>query len=325
MAGKVVPIDKKTQARGRTAEALLEAPKNGNGHAPEKESPFTVPGNAGGFSIEVKVDLIDHLDNVRQTPPPDARHKELVASIKQHGILQPIRIRPTGDGRYQIIAGGRRFEAAKSANLTKVPVVIGSPTDQDALIEGLVENLEREDLNPIDEARAFEALIKTGLSQKALSVRVGKSESTISNALRLLTADVKVQELLQSGKLQASSVKAMVSLPPEKQTELAARAIEQKLSSKDVEAAAARMRKEAADEERRDAEEADSIARYEKAVAAVLKRKGVSVKTTLVLGHHVEAFRAEGEEPGRAGRLAKVHAVRRQWPVVSSRGGIQVV
>lgn len=280
---KVVPIDKHTQARGRTAEALLE-----NGHKPEAVE--VVPEPIQQYSIEVGVDLIDVGENVRETPAPESRHKELVASIKQHGVIQPIRLRPKGDGRFEIVAGGRRFAAAKSAGLKKVPVVIGTPTDQDALIEGLVENLEREDLNPLDEAKAYQRLVETGLSQKALSARVGKSEPAISNAIRLLGAAPQVQQLLRSGKLQAASVKAMVSLPPEQQKELAGRAIEQKLSSKEVEAAASRMRKDAEQAAKDDAERLASIARYEAAIATALKRKGVTAKTTLVIGHHAGEF-----------------------------------
>jgi ParB family chromosome partitioning protein len=145
---------------------------------------------------------------------------ELAASIVQRGILQPLLVRPhpTKDGAYQIIAGERRWRAAQKAQLHEVPVLIRALSDSDTMAAGLVENLQREDLNPVEEAMGYQRLVKEfKMTQDALADAVGKSRPYISNSLRLLNLPPKVLDFVRDGTLSASHVRAIMTHPlPEK-------------------------------------------------------------------------------------------------------------
>lgn len=137
---------------------------------------------------------------------------ELVASIREKGIIQPLIVRKLENG-YEIIAGERRWRAAKQAGLTQVPAIIKDATNREALELALVENLQREDLNPIEEATAYEQLIKEfGLTHEEISERLGKERSTITNQLRLLRLPAEVKQALIEGKITAGHARAVLSL-----------------------------------------------------------------------------------------------------------------
>lgn len=143
--------------------------------------------------------------------------EELSESIRAHGVLQPLLVRKNGDG-YEIIAGERRYQASKIAGLEEVPVVIKDVDDQEMLQLALIENLQRSDLNPIEEAKGYRQLIKaSGMTQEALSKAVSKSRSTITNSLRLLDLPQRVQDLLFEGKLTAGHARAILAVPFEEQ------------------------------------------------------------------------------------------------------------
>lgn len=143
--------------------------------------------------------------------------EELSESIRAHGVLQPLLVRKDGDG-YEIIAGERRYQASKIAGLEEVPVVIKDVDDQEMLQLALIENLQRSDLNPIEEAKGYRQLIKaSGMTQEALSKAVSKSRSTITNSLRLLDLPERVQDLLFEGKLTAGHARAILAVPFEEQ------------------------------------------------------------------------------------------------------------
>lgn len=143
--------------------------------------------------------------------------EELSESIRAHGVLQPLLVRKDGDG-YEIIAGERRYQASKIAGLEEVPVVIKDVDDQEMLQLALIENLQRSDLNPIEEAKGYRQLIKaSGMTQEALSKAVSKSRSTITNSLRLLDLPQRVQDLLFEGKLTAGHARAILAVPYEEQ------------------------------------------------------------------------------------------------------------
>ncbi len=138
---------------------------------------------------------------------------ELADSIATHGVLQPILVRETGSGRFQIIAGERRWRAAKLAGLTEIPAVVLDRDDLAAAEIALVENVQREDLNPIEEAGAFRSLSEEfGLTQEDLSRRVGKSRSYIANATRLLELPDEVKDLVSEGKLSAGHARTLLGL-----------------------------------------------------------------------------------------------------------------
>lgn len=141
--------------------------------------------------------------------------EELSESIRSHGVLQPLLVRKDDKG-YEIIAGERRYQASKIAGVTEVPVVVREVDDNEMLELALIENLQRSDLNPIEEARGYRKLIQaTGMTQEALSKAVSKSRSAITNSLRLLDLPQRVQDLLFEGKLSAGHARAILAVPYE--------------------------------------------------------------------------------------------------------------
>lgn len=171
------------------------------------------------------------------------RLRELAASIESQGIIQPIVVTPLLDRgadqpRYQILAGERRWRAAQLAGLQQVPVVIRDTPEAERLELALVENLQRADLDPIEEARAYEALIELhGYTQADLAVRVGKERSTVANALRLLKLPAKVQDMLIEGQLGMGHARALLGLQqPAQMRELAAEIVRKGLSVRQTEA-----------------------------------------------------------------------------------------
>lgn len=152
----------------------------------------------------------------------DAALQELTGSVLLHGVLQPVMVRPTGDGRYELIAGERRFRAAQAAGLTQIPAVIRDMTDEESLTVALIENIQREDLNAMEAARGYKQLLdQFGLTQAELSRQIGKSQSTIAYALSLLRLSFEMQESIASGKLSMEHGKVLLSVAaPDKRRSL---------------------------------------------------------------------------------------------------------
>lgn len=147
----------------------------------------------------------------------DEALSELSESIALHGVIQPLLVRPISDGGYQLIAGERRWRASRMAGLTQVPVVIKEMTDSEAMELALIENLQREDLNPVEEAEGYKLLMDTySLTQEQAAERVGKSRPAVANALRLLVLPEKVIELLKENKLSSGHARALIPLKDEK-------------------------------------------------------------------------------------------------------------
>ena len=163
--------------------------------------------------------------------------EELAKSIEQNGIIQPILVRPMTDGSYQLIAGERRWRAARMAGLTEVPVTIREMTDEEASIFALIENLQREDLNPVEEAEGLKSLIESyGFTQEEAADKVGKSRTAVTNTLRLLKLPSPVLNLLSNGKLSAGHARALLGLDDENEMmKIAEAAIAQDLSVRQVE------------------------------------------------------------------------------------------
>ena len=144
----------------------------------------------------------------------DAALRELAESIKQHGLIQPLLVRPMSDGSYQIVAGERRWRASRLAGLERVPVVIKEMPDSEVMELALIENLQREDLNPIEEAEGYKTLMDTySLTQEQVAERVGKSRSAVANALRLIGLYDAEKEALQNGEITAGHARALMSIP----------------------------------------------------------------------------------------------------------------
>ncbi len=164
--------------------------------------------------------------------------EDLAASIRSQGIVQPLVVTPEPDGSYSIIAGERRWRAARRAGLEEVPVVVREGLDDRARLElALVENLQRSDLNPIEEAEAYQALQeKFSLSQEEVAARVGKGRPTVANSLRLLKLPEEVLDLLREGRLTAGQARPLLGLGSrEEQIELAERAVREGLSARELE------------------------------------------------------------------------------------------
>ena len=149
-----------------------------------------------------------------EQPRQDFDQEELEAlaeSIRQHGIIQPLTVRETGEGYYQIIAGERRWRAARMAELTEIPAIVIEADDKKAMELALIENLQRQDLNSVEEALGYQSLINEfGLTQEEAAARVGKSRPAVANALRLLSLDEKVLEMLRTAAITAGHAKAIL-------------------------------------------------------------------------------------------------------------------
>ena len=157
-------------------------------------------------------------------------------SIKQQGVIHPITVRRIDDGSYQIIMGERRWQAARMAGLPTVPIIERQATDSEAMVLALVENLQREDLNPHDAAVALRSLQEEhGFSQEEVASAVGKSRTTISNSVRLLNLHKSVQDLLRSGELEEGSARALLALPEQSQPSVAQKVVKNGLSVRETE------------------------------------------------------------------------------------------
>ncbi|HMS82956.1 MAG TPA: ParB/RepB/Spo0J family partition protein [Nitrospira sp.] len=161
----------------------------------------------------------------------------LAASIKESGVIQPIMVRRKGDGTYELIAGERRWRASKDAGLTVIPAVVKNCTDQEALLLALVENLQREDLNPMETARAYSRMMKEfGLTQEAVATKVGRDRSSVANFIRLTHLHPELQILVEEGALSAGHAKALLSLPtPESQLRIGKQVATARLSVRETE------------------------------------------------------------------------------------------
>ncbi len=162
--------------------------------------------------------------------------EELADSIRQHGIIQPLTVRKLTSGYYQIIAGERRWRAARLAGLAEVPVVVIEADDRKAMELAMIENLQREDLNPMEEAEGYKSLVEQyGMTQEQAAQRVGKSRSAVANAMRLLSLPPAVRILVEEGKLSAGHARALLPLSPALQEEAVKTIIKSALSVRQAE------------------------------------------------------------------------------------------
>ncbi len=202
----------------------------------------------------------------------EASLAELADSIREHGIIQPLTVRKLSSGYYQIIAGERRWRAARLAGLQEVPVIVVEADDRKAAELAMIENLQREDLNPMEEAAGFQSLIDNyHMTQEEAAARVGKSRSAVANALRLLALTPAVRSLVESGKLSAGHARALLPLPAPVQIRAAEAVISGGLSVRQTEALAKRL---AAGEKpaRKPAEGPDYAAEAQRALSSHLGR-----------------------------------------------------
>ena len=228
-----------------------------------------------GGAEKLKTSLIDPKSGQpRKTFDQDSL-AELADSIATHGVLQPILVRASGNGRYQIIAGERRWRAAKLAGLSEIPAVILDRDDLAAAEIALVENLQREDLNPIEEALAFKSLSEEfGLTQEELSRRVGKSRSAVANATRLLELPDEAKAMVSSGALSAGHARTLLGLRDRNQiVPLAKRCVADGLSVRELELLVKRANKPVRETPEEPAPVVDYVAELERKMTSDLGRR----------------------------------------------------
>jgi len=216
-----------------------------------------------GSTVTLKISEIEPNKSQPRREFDETALAELAESISQHGVLQPLLVRPIADGGYQIVAGERRWRASRMAGLTEVPVVIKELTDKETMEFALIENLQREDLNPVEEAMGFRQLIdEYSMSQEQLSKIVGKSRPAIANALRLLNLPEDILKLVGKGKISAGHARTLLSLKNyDDMLRCAEICVEQEISVRELERMVKKLNAEA---EKSDSDKKEKPAKKEK-------------------------------------------------------------
>lgn len=211
-------------------------PENNKENKQTKKSASNNDADIANGVLEIEIGLIDRNEEQPRKSFDEKALKELAQSIKQHGIIQPLILQKNGD-RYQIVAGERRFRAARLAGLKKVPAIIKEYTEQEMSEISIIENLQREDLNPIESAKAIARLIEQfNLTQEVVADKIGKSRPAVANTLRLLTLPEEIIKYIEAGKLSAGHARTLLAVEDKKKMlELANLAISKKLSVRDLE------------------------------------------------------------------------------------------
>jgi ParB family chromosome partitioning protein len=224
----VTMAEKRRPALGRGMAALL------SNAAPPPSAAIAAPGRS---LLQLPLEAIERSPGQPRKRFEEAKLEELAASIREHGVVEPILVRREG-GKYRILAGERRWRAAQRAGLKEIPAVLREASEREAFEIALVENLQREDLNAIEEAEAYEVLIEDHrLTQEAIAQRVGKERSTVANALRLLKLPSEVRDLVKGGQLDMGHARALLGLDGEEAIRRAAqRVVREGLSVRATEA-----------------------------------------------------------------------------------------
>ena len=231
------------------------------------------------FSAPASTIPLSQIESCRAQPRKSfdqEKLEELADSIRQHGVIQPLTVRKLSSGYYQIIAGERRWRAARMTELTEIPAVVIEADDQKAMELAMIENLQREDLNPMEEAEGFRALVANyGMTQEEAARRVGKSRSAVANAMRLLDLSPALQELVTDGQLSAGHARALLPLSPGLRAEAAKAVIDGGLNVRQTEQLVKRLQDRSAEEEKPEKKETlavDYVAEAEKSLSARLGR-----------------------------------------------------
>jgi ParB family chromosome partitioning protein len=229
--------DGRRRALGKGLSALLPAKQQSSVFDHPVRIPAPSQSEPQSGAVEIPIDLIDPNPHQPRSVFQPERMEELAQSIRVNGVIQPLIVRRNGE-RYELVAGERRWRASKLAGLERVPVVI-QDFARDRLLElALIENIQREDLNPLEAAHAFDRLSREmGLSHEEIGRRTGKDRSSIANFIRLLKLPPEVQKLVAEGRLAMGQARALLGLPdPESQVRLGEKAAAQGLSTRQVEA-----------------------------------------------------------------------------------------
>ncbi len=234
----------------------------------------------------ISVDLIVKNKNQPRSKFDKKSLKELAESIKEKGVLQPILVRAQGE-KYEIIAGERRFLAAKMANLEYIPAIVKELGDEESAEIALIENLQRENLNPVEEALAYKGLMdKFGYTQETLAKKVGKERTTISNTIRLLSLPDEIIEMLKNGDLSAGHARAILSLSDNSsRLEMAKKIKSKKMSVRDAEKAA----------KKENGTDSNNLHKYEEKLRKILNDSKVKIALKKGMGKIEIRFKSEEE------------------------------
>ncbi|MGD0733833.1 MAG: ParB/RepB/Spo0J family partition protein [Terracidiphilus sp.] len=212
----IAAVDPKRRALGKGLDSLL----------PRVQTPAPVAESEGGKPREIPLDEIDRNPFQTRTHVNEEQLAELAASISSNGVVQPILVRPLANGRFQLIAGERRWRASQLAGKTTIPAILRQVSDEQAMEITIVENLQRADLNPMEQARAFERLSREfHMTQEQMAVRTGKDRATVANFLRLLRLPASVQERVESGALSFGHARTLLAFEHAEEMEKAAQRI----------------------------------------------------------------------------------------------------
>lgn len=249
---EVTEDSKNSSQKAASNGAQIAEEAENSGYRVDKEE----PDKKVHKELYVKLSLIEPN---REQPRKDFNEdmlQELAESIKQYGVLQPLLVKKKGE-YYEIIAGERRWRAAKLAGLKEVPVVIREYSKQESMEIALIENVQREDLNPIEEALAYQQLMtEFGLKQEEIAARVSKSRATITNCMRLLKLDSRVQEMLMQGEISNGHARAILAVEDhEEQYLIAERVVKEQLSVREIEKLVKQLAKEPRKKKEKDPEE----------------------------------------------------------------------
>jgi len=230
-------------------------------------------------SLSVPISLVESCSSQPRKLFDEAALADLADSIREHGIIQPLTVRKLSSGYYQIIAGERRWRAARMAGLSEVPVIVMEADDRKAAELAMIENLQREDLNPMEEAAGYQALIETyHMTQEEAAKRVGKSRSAVTNAMRLLSLTPSVRKLVEEGSLSAGHARALLPLRAAMQESAARSVVTGGLSVRQTEALVKRLTVEKKTPKEPDPHQVDYAAVAQKELSSHLGR-GVKIVT----------------------------------------------
>lgn len=224
-------------------------------------------------SLSLPISQVESCSSQPRKSFDEASLAELADSIREHGIIQPLTVRKLTSGYYQIIAGERRWRAARIAGLQEVPVIVIEADDRKAAELAMIENLQREDLNPMEEAAGFQSLIETyHMTQEEAAKQVGKSRSAVTNSLRLLSLTPAVRQLVEEGKLSAGHARALLPLSPAMQENAANAVVAGGLSVRQTEALVKKLSAEKKPEKEPDPQRVDYTAAAQRDLTSRLGR-----------------------------------------------------
>ena len=232
---------------------------------------------AASGSLSVPISQVENCSSQPRKYFDEDALQDLADSIREHGIIQPLTVRKLASGYYQIIAGERRWRAARIAGLQEVPVIVMEADDRTAAELAMIENLQREDLNPMEEAAGYQTLVEQyHMTQEEAAKRVGKSRSAVANAIRLLSLCPALRAMVEDGRLSAGHARALLPLSPALQEKAAAAVIAGELSVRQTEALAKKLTAEKKPEPEKDPNAVDYAAEAQKALSSRLGR-GVKI------------------------------------------------